>query len=108
MDVRYYPRCTSAVVLIGLSACPKEEFFTQEYGLYVGGDQDAFFNKYPAPVTPIVSPGFVSRDVFSNPFHRNSSSILTELLRPAFGQWTLMDWHWTLFRMTCSTTSCPF
>jgi hypothetical protein len=49
------------VVLIGLPATPATQMFTQSTGLYVGGDKDAFFARFPAPVTTIVSPRFPSR-----------------------------------------------
>jgi len=32
---------------------PAEQFFTQSTGLYVGGSQDAFHSRFPAPVTAI-------------------------------------------------------
>lgn len=36
-------------------AKPTIHVFAQSTGLYVGGDQAAFFMRYPAPVTSIVS-----------------------------------------------------
>ena len=83
MEVRCPPCYISVIILICPSAPPTEQFFTQSFGLYVGGDQNAFHTRYPAPVTPIVSPVFLSCDPFVDPSHRPSSSFLSEFVRLA-------------------------
>ena len=49
-----------------LPATPALQTWTQSGGLYIGGDQSAFFARYPAPVTAVVSSRFLSRDTFAN------------------------------------------
>ena len=56
MEVRFFIALHLALVLIRLAAYPEQQVWTQSAGLYVGGDKGAFYARYPAPVTPIVSP----------------------------------------------------
>jgi hypothetical protein len=78
------------LIRIITTATPALQTWTQSTGLYIGGDQSAFFARYPAPVTPVVSLRYRFHSCFTNSCSRPMCSSRSKLLRLAVSLWTFL------------------